>query len=59
MAVLRVDGVIEAAFDWPGGSGRVTFDSTATSLDSILVALKEATGYRATLRPEAPGLAYP
>ncbi len=56
---MRVDGVIEAAFDWPGGTGQVTFDSTTTTVDAIIGALQEATGYRATLRLGTPGLAYP
>lgn len=59
MAVMRVDRVIEAAFDWPGGTGQVTFDSTTTTVDAIIGALQEATGYRATLRLGTPGLGYP
>lgn len=56
---MRVDGVLEAAFDWQRGSGLVTFDSTATTVDSVIAALRAATGYRATLRPETSGLEAP
>lgn len=55
MAVKRIEGVQEADFAYPEGTGMVRFDTTATSLEAIVEELERATGFRAVARD--PGAA--
>lgn len=50
MAAERIEGVREADFVYPAGTGVVTYDHTVTSLDAILEELRRATGFEATPR---------
>lgn len=52
MVVERIEGVREAEFSYPEGTGSVSFDTTATSMEAIVEELKRATGYEARLRRE-------
>lgn len=50
VAAERVEGVREAEFAYPAGTGTVTFDTTVTSLDAIIAELRRATGFEAVPR---------
>lgn len=50
MAVKRIEGVQEAEFAYPEGTGVVRFDTTATSTEVIVEELERATGFRAVAR---------
>ena len=45
MAAERVDGVREAEFAYPEGTGVVTYDTTATSDSMIIAEVERATGF--------------
>ena len=45
MAAERVEGVREAAFAYPQGTGSVAYDTTVTSDSAIVAALTRATGF--------------
>lgn len=49
MAAERVEGVREAAFAYPEGTGVVTYDTTVVSDSAIVAALLRATGFVATV----------
>lgn len=55
MAVKRIEGVQEAEFAYPEGTGTVRFDTTATSTEAIVEELERATGFGAVARD--PGAA--
>ena len=50
MAAERVEGVRQAAFSYPEGTGTVTFDTTRTSAAEIIAELTRATGFGASVR---------
>lgn len=50
MAVERVEGVHEAEFAYPAGTGTVRFDTTVTTVEAITAELRRATGFQATVR---------
>lgn len=43
----RIEGVREAEFSWQEERGVVTYDTTRTSIDAVLVELHRMTGYDA------------
>ena len=45
MAAERVEGVREAEFAYPEGTGLVTYDTTITSDSVIMVQVEQATGF--------------
>jgi copper chaperone CopZ len=49
VAVERIEGVSEAVFSYPEGTGRVTYDTTRTSAAAIIEELRQATGYGAAV----------
>jgi copper chaperone CopZ len=51
VAVERVEGVREAEFAYPEGTGTVVYDTTVTSDSAIIAALARATGFGATVKP--------
>ena len=55
MAVERVDGVREATFSYDRAEGFVTFDTTMTSVASIVAELGRLTDFSATERPADGG----
>lgn len=50
MAVKRVEGVKEATFSWPAGTGAVTYDPTMTSPAAFTSELARVTGFAATVQ---------
>jgi hypothetical protein len=50
VAVEKVDGVREASFLWPEGTGSVTYDTTRTSPEAFIAELTRLTGFRAQVR---------
>ena len=50
VAVEQIEGVTEADFSYPDGTGTVRYDTTLTSQAVIIAELERATGYRATSR---------
>lgn len=50
MAAKRIDGVTEAEFHYPAGTGTVTYDTTRTTLAAVVVELSRATGFEAAVR---------
>lgn len=55
MAVERVEGVREAEFSYPEGTGTVTFDTTLTSMSKVIAELTRATGFGATVQDSGSG----
>lgn len=53
MAAERVEGVREATFAYPEGTGSVTYDTTATSDSAIIAEVERATGFGITVRRSA------
>lgn len=53
MAAERVEGVREAEFAYPEGTGVVTYDTTVVSESAILAELQRATGFVAAVRDTA------
>lgn len=47
MAVERIEGVRQAEFAYPEGTGVVTFDTTVTADSVIIAGLTRATGFEA------------
>lgn len=50
MAAERVEGVREAEFAYPEGTGTVTYDTTMTSESVITAEVAQATGFGLTVR---------
>ena len=53
MAAERVEGVREAEFAYPEGTGLVTYDRTMTSDSLIIAEVERATGFGLALREPA------
>ena len=49
MAVEQVEGVREASFAYPEGTGRVTYDPDRTTPEAILEHLGRMTAFEATV----------
>lgn len=45
-----MEGVREAEFSYPEGTGTVTFDTTLTSMSEVVAELTRATGFGATVQ---------
>lgn len=54
MAAERVEGVKEAEFAYPEGTGTVTYDTTMTSDSVIMADVERATGFEVQVRSLAP-----
>jgi copper chaperone CopZ len=55
VAAERVEGVREAEFAYPEGTGTITYDTTVTSDSVIMAEVERATEFDLTVRePETP-----
>jgi copper chaperone CopZ len=50
VAAQRIEGVTEAEFHYPGGTGTVTYDTTRTTTSEIMAELSRATGFEVMVR---------
>jgi copper chaperone CopZ len=53
VAARRIEGVTEAEFHYPGGTGTVTYDTTRATTSQILAELSRATGFEADARDDS------
>jgi len=53
VAARRIEGVAEAEFRYPAGTGTVTYDTTRTTTSEIMAELSRATGFEAAVRDES------
>jgi copper chaperone CopZ len=52
VAARRIEGVTEADFRYPAGTGTITYDTTRATASGIIAELSRATGFEAVVRED-------